>query len=393
MWYDSPADLDHGYRIAAIEGDGRQWILWKNNSGYTAPQNGVLAETGLVRDDGPSDRTNRRNVITCGFPGVTFQRNYYINGYAEVPNDSIGVCCSFEAPCEAAYEGGTPAEGQTWGPKPGSWNLNQGFPGFSVVGVNGDNALAVVRGEPIVQLLCKATSDLANNAATSTSSASGYKIYTGAQGAEVDGGWTTVPAAYNRTGATITSGSWFLIEWINSEWEICGSAPRSACCCSKPPVQPISWEASTPRWRSPADSRRSRRRAAPTGVTSAANFHHLSGQVGDTLTIVQDTSTGTPAYYLLQVTPHATSGGGSIIFAGQLNGMLSGGAATASVDSLSSNIAGVSAPGGSVTANNPLGLAGQDNDACYVLQNNHSSTSYELLAVAFTRSTWSRRCR
>ncbi len=201
------------YKIIALEGDGRRWVVFKNLSGYTVPAKGVMAQQGVTQDAG--GHTNTRNVITTARPDTTFRRDYWVNGLADVANNTFGVCGSSESPMEALYDSGTPATGEGWGPKPGQFTLSKGFPGFTIVGITDSfNKAALVKQEPILQLLVKTTAAINTNASTTY-----YKIYTGAQGSEADGGWTSVPTAYNRSGF-IDTGAWAFLKWLNNGWEL-----------------------------------------------------------------------------------------------------------------------------------------------------------------------------
>jgi hypothetical protein len=278
------------YQISALEGDGRHWVLFKNNSGYAAPANGLMTDLGVTSVSG--GHTNSRQVMTIGRPSTTLSRSYWVNGNAEVPDGAVGVCCSTESPVEALYESGTPANGEGWGPKPGQWSLAKGFPGFTIVGVtDGGSTIALVRQDPILQLLAKTTAAVASGGTTTS-----YKVYTGAPGGETDSGLAAV-AAYNRSGV-IANDTWCWLRWRNNGWEF----------------SPI---------------------ASP----------------------------------------------GIVLFKGTLGGSLTNSSSTVSVSSLSAFGSGA-APTGSVTANNPLGLAGSSGDSCVVVQNNSStSPTYDLLAV------------
>jgi hypothetical protein len=200
------------YQIIALEGDGRSWVLVKNQSGYTAPANSVVAVTGVARDNG--GHTQRRNLLTVGQPDTTLRRGYLITGYASIPNNTVGLAFGFDGLMEAAYDSGSPTNGESWGPKPGQFTLSRGWPGFVVDGVNGDNTLAVVRFEPIVQLLGKTTAPVSPNSTTTA-----YQIWTGLQASESNAGYS-VPTAFNRTSASIPSGKFIRLTWMNNSWYI-----------------------------------------------------------------------------------------------------------------------------------------------------------------------------
>ncbi len=201
------------YQIVAIEGDGRHWVLVKNNSGSTTiPANSCVAVLDVIRDAG--GHTNKRDVCKVDRPDTTLRRNYLITGYSAIAAGSVGVAFGFDGPMEAAVDSGTPANGETWGPKPGQYTLHKGNPGFLVDGDNGDDSVAVVRFEAITELLVQATAG-----ASAGSSTAYYKVMTGTLGSETDGGWTSVPAARVRY-EPILNTAWCRLILTTNGWDI-----------------------------------------------------------------------------------------------------------------------------------------------------------------------------
>ncbi len=340
------------YEISAIEGDGRHWVLFKNTSGYAAPANAILTDLGVTAISG--GHTNSRQVMTVGQPSTTLSRSYWVNGYADVANGAVGVCCSTESPVEALYDTAGAAHGESWGPKPGQWTLAKGFPGFTIVGVTDPTAkIALVRQDPIVQLLGKTNDVVANNSSTTN-----YKIYTGLPGSEADSGFAA-PSAYNRSGS-IGNGAWCWLRWKNTSWELSSFANRIVhVTLSSAIAAGATGSVTLPDGRS----------------VTAKNWSAVPFSSGDKATAYEDLSDGN--FYLIE------SGGssGTMLFKGTLGANLASAATSVSVGSLSSYTA-TAAPGGSVTASNILGLAGSSGDVCVVIQNNASgSPTYDLLAV------------
>ena len=184
---------------------------------------GVLAILGV----GISNAGDRCFVTDT--PSTTFSRNYLCNTGFSFEPDVIGNGFGTRFVQAKPYSG-TPQLGETWGPAPGTQFLKKGYPGFTSIGP-AELGIVVLPSlpvfefiqEPINQLLCKATSNI-SNAASSTA----YKIFVGTKGSEVDGGWTTVPSLYNRSGQQINSGDFFTALWINDGWEVDCTATRKA---------------------------------------------------------------------------------------------------------------------------------------------------------------------
>lgn len=118
-------------------------------------------------------------------------------------------------PVMAALCDYTPLVGETWGPRAGSWKLQEQTGGFKVVGypqtLTGTDTLALVMPEPMLTMYGIADADINKGAVGDVS------IY-----------WTNLPAAVD-TGAgvqvyaayrTITAGKKVLLNWVRGLWEV-----------------------------------------------------------------------------------------------------------------------------------------------------------------------------
>ncbi|MEX0675970.1 MAG: hypothetical protein WD063_02765 [Pirellulales bacterium] len=183
-------------------------IPFKNVSGETIPAFAAMAITGLAYENGIA-------FLECDKPGTAFAREYAVNNIYDVPADRRGTC--FRAgDLRVLYDSGTPAAGAGWGPKPGQWSLAHGFPGFTLEGVvHADKRIAKAFFEPITQVLAKTTASVGAGATTQS-----YRVYAGPFGSETDAGFTTVPAAHNRTAQSMDADEWAWLVWTNDGWEL-----------------------------------------------------------------------------------------------------------------------------------------------------------------------------
>lgn len=187
------------------------WEEFKNNSGEDVPPWGILAITGTTM----TGDTLKRPVLDCTKPSTTFYRKYVVNGPRRVKNGKRGSCTRGPGMIPIAYDSGTPANEEGWGPKPGQFTLSKGYPaGVTVEGIH-DSTNKILLGTlvPIATLLCKTTDAVPVGATTD------YDIYGGTFGSEADAGFTTVPSARNRT-CFIISGAWVDLHWKNNGWEM-----------------------------------------------------------------------------------------------------------------------------------------------------------------------------
>jgi hypothetical protein len=115
-----------------------QWIEYYNDSGEEIPAFGVMRISGMRKKDG-------RPVIECKKPH-TFgsQGQHRINGPVPVESSQYGVCLIGNH-VAALYDtaDGTPAFGESWGPRDGTWKLKKNTGGFRVLG-NADTTNGVV---------------------------------------------------------------------------------------------------------------------------------------------------------------------------------------------------------------------------------------------------------
>jgi len=174
-----------GMRFSAANESNIYTTPFYNNSTFTVPAYGVVRISNYARGV-PS--VSRSNIYGA-------QYNHLVNGPYNVDNTLFGNAAS-SFPAMAAYDSadGTPAFGELWGPRSGTFLLKKNTPGFRVVGgtVSGDGNdeyangidtvahLVLVRPEPFLRF--RGTTTIAHNYQTSQS----VNIFYGTGGSYID---------------------------------------------------------------------------------------------------------------------------------------------------------------------------------------------------------------
>jgi len=184
---------------------------FRNDSPETVPAYGVMRGTGVVV-------VEPGRVVLLGDKPTGFgcQQRGLLNGPSPVGAGKYGVCTR-TGPAAALYEtaDGTPAPGERWGPRAGSWKLRKHTGGFLVLGVTRSAAgLVLVEPAPMQTLLGK--TDAAHNRNTLGT----VSIWAGPLGAESDTLFD-LTGVYNRYG-DVPAGKWVRCIWNDqgSDWEL-----------------------------------------------------------------------------------------------------------------------------------------------------------------------------
>ncbi len=180
-------------------GTPEKWIGCKNNAAETIPAWSCAAiGTGSTIDGVYHPHASK--------PSTTFTRSYALTGGRDATTvDKVGV--TFEAGL-CKYDTGTPAVGETWGPKPGQWTLSRYYSGFRCVGIlDSTNKIALWEREEPPFYLCKADSSISKG---STGTAS---LYVGDSGSETDS-TVNITSCKALWGAIATS-KWCGVSFVN----------------------------------------------------------------------------------------------------------------------------------------------------------------------------------
>ena len=171
------------------EAPNSQWRPFRNDYAGTIPRYGLVSLTGITIPGQQID------IETGDRTGVTWRPLFGVNGPEEVPQNGYGLVATFGT-MWVAYDSGTPAYGEVYGFKPSQFTASAGFHGLRVKGiVDATDKIMVAELYPILQFYGKATAAISANAMATGNK---YQIFKGVDSTQADGGWTTVPDAFNR---------------------------------------------------------------------------------------------------------------------------------------------------------------------------------------------------
>lgn len=193
--------------------DGSPPYPFENWSGETIPAYAVMAVVDTVYTEGiPFFKVEK--------PSTTFRPRYVFNGPRPI-RSTMGSqkgrgSCYERGMLRCKYESGaTPVNGKAYGPKPGSWELWEGFPScIHVEGVlDADKKWLIGLLSPITSLLCKATADLSAGPVSSN-----FQIWKGTMASGANAGFTTLPEI--ELSEDIPEDAFFVAHWTGGGWTV-----------------------------------------------------------------------------------------------------------------------------------------------------------------------------
>jgi hypothetical protein len=163
--------------------DRQHWLEFVNANA------GQIPAYAIVRVTGVSSVEAGRVVLTVDQPNAFgCQSNCFVNGPVPVSAGQYGYCTR-SGPMVALYDpaDGTPAFGDAWGPRNGTWKLKKNTGGFFCLGAptNASLGLALFAPLPMLTVRGKTAAAAINKGASGT-----INIYTGGLGSETDSGQT-----------------------------------------------------------------------------------------------------------------------------------------------------------------------------------------------------------
>lgn len=189
-------------------GDPIKWKFGYNVSGETIPPfSPVVLDAGSALDGVYHANLNK--------PSNTFSRSLGMTGSLPIAAASRGGYHTES--WLGCYDTGTPAPGETWGPKPGQWTLSKGYPGlFEIEGVwDSTNKYASGTVRPINALVGKAGSDIpALSGATPGSGSVTIWIFDGSDFVTT----SMTVTAYNLSASAVTAATFLQLKWAYSMW-------------------------------------------------------------------------------------------------------------------------------------------------------------------------------
>lgn len=182
-------------------------MLIRNDSNETVPSFAVMRVTGASND------AAGQFFLKVDKPSDSFETYYLVNGPFPILAGKYGVA-SDQYPCYAAYDDGlgTPAYGDSWGAKSGSWQLAPNRDGFDILG-NPTAGRVLVRQHKVTSLIGKLAADL--NSASSASAT----VWLGAGGSEAASEYSvTLQDWLIPSGQKLASGTAIIGHLINGIW-------------------------------------------------------------------------------------------------------------------------------------------------------------------------------
>lgn len=194
-----------------IESSDTQFMEWKNDAESDCPAYGCFRLVSL--EQLAPDRT-----ILHGDRPNTYgaQYDHFINGPVTVKAGTMGACFrTGQVPAAFDATDGSPATGDLWGPRSGTWLLKKNTGGFRIRGItNTTNSFALVEAAPMLSFVGK------TDAAISKGATGTVSIYWGALGSETDTtqNFDSVLTRFGDVGAS----KWVRCGWDawNNGWEI-----------------------------------------------------------------------------------------------------------------------------------------------------------------------------
>lgn len=191
------------------------WI--RNDSEEEIPRYAVMA---VVDDDYDSQAGFEQVLLVVGKPSTTFRRRYLVNGYEPIPEGKTWFIL-WEPQPRFAYDSswGTPAAGDSGGPKPDSWLLWKNYPAICTVGGVRDATNRYLEGtlEPITTLLGKANGAITARSGTTPGTGTMDIFYV--SGTTLTD--TTVDVTVKNLSATaVTASAYIQAKWIGGAWYV-----------------------------------------------------------------------------------------------------------------------------------------------------------------------------
>jgi hypothetical protein len=228
-------------------------------------------------------------------PGTTLRLEYLFNGPGVLTTGRYGT--GYRGPMMLCKT--SPTIDQCFGPKPGQWELELGYPTVAVMdGIRiSSGSIYIGDGEPrkITTLLGKATSSITARSGTTPGSGT-FEIWGNLAGTLTDLGFSDITIKSDRA-TTVASGEYIQVNFIEGEWWLSGSAgngSRRFKCLLNGALAKADANATI-------DTVTAIDGGSAPSPTSAANFLRWAGANNDPAFIVEDWSSGTVAYILESV--------------------------------------------------------------------------------------------
>lgn len=198
-----------------------QWFPFRNDYSGTIPGRSIMRITGAttfssLNGGGVDDQP----ILTCDQPNTTFYRQYAVCEANDVATGEYGLC-ALSGLLEVAYDTGTPAQDEGWGPKPSQFTLSKQYPSAaSILAVtDSTNKYALCNFGPINTVIGELSGTLSR---LSSATVKIHQSSTPGSEAVINASLTISGRdCLMKSGATaIASGKKVVCQWINGIWYV-----------------------------------------------------------------------------------------------------------------------------------------------------------------------------
>lgn len=165
-----------GQGSAQPAGSSVQWFPFRNDYSGTVPARSIMRITGATSFSSAFGGLDDQPILTCDRPNTTFYQQYAVCESQDVLTSEYGLC-ALSGLLEVAYDTGTPAQGEGWGPKPSQFALSKNYPAAAnVVAVtDSTNKYLLCHFGPIERIFGRAQGAIAKDSTSGV-----VEVYSGA---------------------------------------------------------------------------------------------------------------------------------------------------------------------------------------------------------------------
>jgi hypothetical protein len=191
--------------------DPTVWLPFRNDSGETCPGRSIVRITSVTTMSTElSGGIDDDELYIINKPNTDWHQCYAVTEAADIEDDAFGML-TFSPVALVAYDSGTPARGEGWGPKSGQWTVSKNYPATCIAqGIfDATNKYMRCNFGPIERVLGKTNASHAKGALGDVS------VYYGTALSEAD---TTIDIedVANKF-ADLDSGAWVHVSWFNGQ--------------------------------------------------------------------------------------------------------------------------------------------------------------------------------
>jgi hypothetical protein len=269
-------------------------VPFKNVDAAEVPPCAVMQVTGSVIEDGVA-------FLTCSQVGTTLGTQFAINGLVRVAAGQKGVCYR-QGDVQAAFDQGSPAAGEGWGPRANQWTLARGYPGLitvhAVKSAAGKILYGVAAAPTAVVGRCANEVEAIDDGEPGSGTFVVY-VWDGSDFVASDPAMEFT--GYNASAAPIPPDALVPFVAVDGLWVAAAAPGSGGVRLFRAQLDGALASADTS---TAVHNIGSLTGATAPEITSASNPFALAGLDGDECLLVEDASSATPTYFIAQVEHH-----------------------------------------------------------------------------------------